>query len=747
MADVNKDSHEKSPAEVILHRKPYSEEDTDRMFEQLMVGDRYFKTDDEKSLVRKAYALARDVYHGQKRHTGDSFIYHLFDVMSIVVQDIGLDAMGAAAALLHEITFQTDYKKEDIANLFGEKIAVIVDSLVRIKGTSEYFKDMDPKVYENMIYGLTGDFRVILIKFADRLTNLRTLEVRSPESQYKVAYETMQIYVRLAHRIGLNKIKTELETLAFKYLNRKEYDEINSLMQLTENESKNYINKFSLPIIAKLVQNGIKFDVKGRPKSIYSIYQKMKKKHVTFDQVYDRFAIRIIFTPKDPAKEREECMNIVKIISEGLFVHPERTRDWITVPKENGYEAYHLTVYDEPNNRWVEIQIRSERMDEIAEYGFAAHWKYKGIKDKKEEFGDKLKLLKEKLEDPDNTNFDFMENFKLLLSDEISVYSPDGAVTTLPAGASVLDYAYINDPEKARNCIGAKVNHKMMSISTLLHSGDRVEPVTSKYTEPKPEWLGMVITKEAYDILKEQLHNYIKVDIAEGQNRLHNLFAKYKIRNENEVTTALMSEFGCLNKSELYQKISKQTIPMPDVENFVKKSVGNTIVRFWKLQFGGDKQQPTAKNGITNGDSDSVNYELAGCCNPMPGDETIGIMSDDKSCVFIHKKDCLYAATKIKEHPLSLIPVSWQTFNESSGVAKLTMEGFDQKGIAHKIITVVSQEFDLNLKTVNIETDGSSFSCMLEVYVRNQEHLEKLVNKLSSIKGVTNIMVEGEEIY
>ena len=238
MADVNIASQEKTPAEVILHRKPYTEEDTDRMFEQLLVGDRYFKTDDDKSLVRKAYALARDVYHGQKRHTGDSFIYHLFDVMSIVVQDIGLDAIGAAAALLHEITFQTDYKKEDIANLFGEKIAVIVDSLVRIKGTSEYFKDMDPKVYENMIYGLTGDFRVILIKFADRLTNLRTLEVRSPESQYKVAYETMQIYVRLAHRIGLNKIKTELETLAFKYLNRKEYDEINSLMQLTENESK-----------------------------------------------------------------------------------------------------------------------------------------------------------------------------------------------------------------------------------------------------------------------------------------------------------------------------------------------------------------------------------------------------------------------------------------------------------------------------------------------------------------------------
>nr|MCR5455384.1 TGS domain-containing protein [Bacteroidales bacterium] len=455
-----------------------------------------------------------------------------------------------------------------------------------------------------------------------------------------------------------------------------------------------------------------------------------------------KFAIRIIFSPSDPSKEREECMKIVNLIKEDYYAHPDRTRDWITVPKENGYEAYHLTVYDDDNKRWVEIQIRSERMDEIAEYGFAAHWKYKGIKDKKAEFDDKLKLLKDKLEDPSNTNFDFMENFKLLLSDEISVYSPDGAVTTLPAGASVLDYAYINDPEKARNCIGAKVNHKMMSISTLLHSGDRVEPVTSKYTEPKPEWLNMVITKEAYDILKEQLHNYIKIDIAEGQNILHNLFSKYKIRNESEVTAALMSEFGCLNKSELFQKISKQTIPLQNVENFVKKSVGNTIVRFWKLQFGGND-----KNDNNSNDSDSINYELAGCCNPMPGDETIGIMADDKSSVFIHKKDCLYAATKIKEQPLSLIPVSWKTIKESSSVAKLTMEGLDQKGIAHKIITVVSQEFDLNLKAINIETDGYCFSGMLEVYVRNQEHLEKLVTKLSDLNGIMNIMVEGEEIY
>ncbi|MBR6278646.1 MAG: bifunctional (p)ppGpp synthetase/guanosine-3',5'-bis(diphosphate) 3'-pyrophosphohydrolase [Bacteroidales bacterium] len=740
---------ELTPVEKVLHRKAYSEEDTDRMFEQLMVGDLYFKTPEDKALVRKAYALARDVYKGQKRQTGDSFIYHLFDVMSIVIQDIGLGTVGAVAGLLHEITFQTDYKKSDITNLFGEKIANIVDSLVRIKGTSEYFKDSEPEVYKKIILGLTNDIRIILIKLADRLTNLRTMEIKSRDSQFKVAYETMQIYVPLAHRLGLNKIKTELENLSFKYLNREEYAKIDSLMQISENESMRYINQFCLPIIAKLVQNGIKFDIKGRPKSIYSIYQKMQKKHVSFDEVYDKFAVRIIFTPADPEHEKQECMKIVKLLSEDYYIHPERTRDWITVPKENGYEAYHITVFDNKTKRWVEIQIRSERMNEIAEYGFASHWKYKGIKDKKAEFDDKLKLIKEKLEDPNTRNFDFLEDFKLLLSDEISVYSPEGNVTALPSGATVLDYAYFKDPQTAKSCIGAKVNHKMMSISTRLHNGDLVEPVTSNYTEPKPEWLNIVATQKAYNILKEQLHDFIKVEIAEGQKILNSLYTKYKVKNEKEITGNLMTEFSCLNKTDLYHKIFTNGIAANDLENAVKKAVGNTLVRFWKLQFGGASQEKSENDvrKFLKDDNGEVNYQLAECCNTLPGDDAVGIISDDKTCVYIHKKSCLYAQMKVKEQPLCLIPVSWKVSQEASGIAKINLEGVNRKGIAQKIITVISQELDLNLKMVHIETDDCSFSGQLEIFVRSQEHLEKLVNKLSTIEGILNIMVEGEEIY
>ncbi|MBP5501203.1 MAG: bifunctional (p)ppGpp synthetase/guanosine-3',5'-bis(diphosphate) 3'-pyrophosphohydrolase [Bacteroidales bacterium] len=736
---------EKTPAETVLHRKAFSEEDTDIMFERMLASDLYFPKESDKELVRKAYDVAKRVHHGQKRTTGDSFIYHLFDVMSIVVQDIGLGSTGAAGALLHEITFHTDLKIEDVRQMFGQQMAQIVDSLARIKGTSEYFKDSEPEVYKKIILGLTNDLRIILIKLADRLSNLRTLEIKSKDTQYQVAYETMQIYVTLAHRLGLNKIKTELEDLSFKFLNRKAYDEILAKLQLTENERKNFINKFSLQIIDKLSKNNIKFDIKGRPKSIFSIYQKMLKKKVTFDEVFDKFAIRIIFTPNNPDLEKEECLYIVKVISEDFYVHPERTRDWITMPKGNGYEAYHLTVFDEKSKAWVEIQIRSQRMDEIAEYGFAAHWKYKGISDKRKDFDDKLKILKQKLEAPNSVEFDFSQDFKFLISDEISVYSQDGRITTLPQGATVLDFAYYDNPEKASSCIGAKVNHKMVTIASRLQNGDLVEPVTSNRTKPKPEWLSIVHTEKAVEILKEQLHDFLRVEIAEGQRILHNLIQQYKIVNEIEVTNKLIRQFACLNKTDLLTKISNKTIQPDDLEQAVKKSAANTFVRFWRLQFGDNAETQRTDSDVSKyiiGENLENNYELADCCNPIPGDEAIGLIDRAKKTVFIHKKKCLYAVSKIKENPSLLIPVSWKMHKEMSGTAKLVFDGVDQKGIAQRIITTISQEVELNLKTIHIESDDTSFSGWIEVYVRTQTHINKLVKKLREISGILNVTVE-----
>ena len=733
---------EKTPAETVLHREAYSEEDTDVMFERMLATDLYFPKESDKELVRKAYDVAKRVHHGQKRTTGDSFIYHLFDVMSIVVQDIGLDSTGAAGALLHEITFHTDLKIEDVRQMFGPQIATIVDSLTRIKGTSEYFKDSEPEVYKKIIFGLTNDLRIILIKLADRLSNLRTLEIKPKDTQYQVAYETSQIYVTLAHRLGLNKIKTELENLSFKFLNRKAYDEILSKLQLTESERKKFINKFTLPIIAKLSKNNIKFDLKGRPKSIYSIYQKMQKKKVSFDEVFDKFAIRIIFTPHNPEREKEECLYIVKIISEDFYVHPERTRDWITIPKENGYEAYHLTVYDDKNKVWVEIQIRSQRMDEIAEYGFAAHWKYKGISDKRKDFDDKLKALKQKLESPNTVEFNFSEDFKFLTSDDISVYSQDGTITTLPQGATVLDYAYYADPEKASSCIGAKVNHKMVTIGTRLQNGDLVETVTSNRTKPKPEWLSIVHTDKAVEILKEQLHDFLKVEIAEGQRLLHNLIRKYRIINEIEVTNKLIQIFSCLTKTDLLTRISNQKITPEELEQQIKKFATSTFVRFWKLQFGDSNETQKSDSDVSKyiiGEDLENNYELADCCNPIPGDEALGLIDREKHTVFIHKQKCLYAVSKIRENPSLLIPVSWKTHRELSGTAKISFEGVDQKGIAQKIIMTISQEVELNLKTIHIESDDTSFSGWIEVYVRTQTHLDKLVKKLSEIDGILSL--------
>ena len=737
---------EKTPAETVLHRKAFSEEDTDVMFERMVESDLYFPTPEKKALVRKAYEVAKRVHHGQKRHTGDSFIYHLFDVMSIVVQDIGLGATGAAGALLHEITFHTEFKTEDIQQMFGQEMANIVDSLNRIKGTSEYFKDSEPEVYKRIILGLTNDLRIILIKLADRLANLRTLEIKPKDTQYQVAYETMQIYVSLAHRLGLNKIKTELENLSFRFLNRKAYDEISSKLLLSEAERKKFINKFTLPIIAKLSKNNIKFDLKGRPKSIYSIYQKMQKKKVSFDEVFDKFAIRIIFTPHNPDLEKEECLYIVKIISEDFYVHPERTRDWITMPTENGYEAYHLTVFDDINQVWVEIQIRSQRMDDIAEYGFAAHWKYKGITDKRKDFDDKLKALKQKLEAPESVEFDFSQDFKFLMSDEISVYSQDGTITTLPQGSTVLDFAYYVDPTKASSCIGAKVNHKMVTIASRLQNGDLVEPVTSNRTKPKPEWLSIVHTEKALGILKEQLHDYLRVEIAEGQRILHNLIRKYQITNEIEVTNQLIQQFKCLTKNDLLTNISNKKITPEALEQAVRKFSPNSFVRFWRLQFGVNNEENQRTDADVSrylaGQNLSGNYELADCCNPLPGDDAVGLIDREKNTVFIHKAKCLYAVSKIRENPGMLVPVSWKPHDELSGTARISFNGVDQKGMAQKIVTAVTAEVEINLKTIHIESDDTSFSGWIEVYVRTKNHLDKLERKLRELDGMLNLTVQ-----
>ncbi len=736
-------------SEKILHRKLYSEEETDELFYQTIENASALRKEEDKALVKKAYQVARTIHKGQKRQTGDSFIFHLYSVMKIVLEDIGLGATGAATALLHEITFQTDLRIEDINYMFGPKISSSIDSLTRIKGTSEHFRDSQPEVYKKIILGLADDITIILIKLADRLDNMRTLAIRTPEKQYQVAYETMQIYAPLAHRLGISRIKTELEDLSFKYINPKAYNEIVQKLQSTEDERKAYINKFTLPIIDKLMRNGIKFDIKGRPKSIYSIYHKITKKKVSFEEVYDKFAIRIIFTPQDPEKQKEECLKIVKLLSDDYYIHPERTRDWINVPKENGYQAYHITVYDAKNKCWVEIQIRSVQMDEIAEYGFAAHWKYKGIKDKKNQFDDQIKLLKQKLEDPQNTNFDFLENFKVLISDEISVYSPDGDITTLPSGSTVLDYVYYHNEETAGNTLGAKVNQKMMPISTRLKNGDLVAPVTSSKISPKPEWLHIAITPKARKALQKELDEYIKTGIAEGQKILHALIKKYNIEKENEVTNSLIKAYDCISRPELLQRIYSQKISQSDLEQSVKKFSTNKIVKFWKLQFGNSEKKDDSQNSIAeylNNVSDQANYGTAECCSPLPGDDAIGIIENDNT-IYIHKKNCLYATLKIQDNPRCLLPVKWKMQRELSGIAKITISGVDQKGVLQKIITIITQELNLNLKTIHIESDDINFNGFLEVYVRQQTHLEKLQQKLLDIKEIQTVMAVGEEIY
>lgn len=729
----------------VLNRKLYNESETEKLFFQFVQSGLYFKEKEDYDLVVKAWEVAKRVHKEQTRKTGDCFLYHLYNVMVIVTENIGLGTTGAVCALLHEISFQTEYKAEDIRNIFGEKVYNIIYSLEKIKGLGKYFQTKDNELYKKIIFSLSSDIRIILIKLADRLDNMRNLEIQTPAKRFEVAQETMGIFVPIAHRLGISKIKAELEELSFRYTNPKEYKEITTGLQISQSERKNFINKFTLPIIAKLIQNDIKFDIKGRLKSVYSIYQKMIKKKVTFDEVYDKFAIRIIFAEEDPDKEKDTCMKIVSVLKQDFDIHPDRTRDWINFPKDNGYMAYHVTVFDKKSRRWVEIQIRSERMDEIAEYGFAAHWKYKGIKDKKMEFDDKLKLLKEKLEDPQNQNFDFLEDFKLLMSDEISVYNKNGEVYTMPSGSTVLDYAFLTDSNQAIKIIGAKVNTKITPIDTILKNGDRVEIVTASKQTIKPEWLNIIHTKKAVEILKVFLGEIVENQIIEGQQKMHELLQKYKVSNEKQIMPLILNDLKLLTKKDLYSLIAQKKINISVVENAIKKHCGNRLMRFWNLSFGKDNHQENdedLKKYLANENIENVEYQIAPCCTPTPGeDEIIGVLNEEK-IVVIHKSNCLFARLKVKENARSLIPVKWNSSLEMSKVAKITIEGMEQQGIALKIINAISQELNLNLKTIHIESDDEMFTGYIEVHLRKENHLENLVNKISEIEGIYNIMVE-----
>ena len=712
-----------------------TEQDVDKDFYTFIRKCHRCKSEKNEKLITKAYLFAKEAHKGETRYSGDAFINHLVEVAKIVTGNIGLSLTSAVCALLHDVVSNTEYTIKDIEVSFNKEIATIVENLTKIKGTSNYFDIKKPEIYKRILISLSEDIRIIYIKIADRLHNMRTINSLDVEKRTKVANETLFVYAPLAHRLGLYLIKSELEDLAFKCLNRDAYNKIANRIDSTKKQNINYLNRFSLPIIAKLFKENFKFDIISRQKSIYSIYKKMQKKNINFDDIYDIFAVRIIISPRPQKTEQQECNEIFNYFFENYEIKLDRIRNWIYKPKDNGYEAIHVTVKGS-NNRWIEVQIRTERMNEIAEKGLSAHWKYKNIGTKNIEFNKKISKIKEKLENVDIKNFKYLSKLKLVFTDEIYVYTPQGRQIKLPYGASVLDFAFSVSRKLGTNCIGAEINNKLVvPIDYKIKTGDYIKILTSEKTIPKMKWLKFVKTDVAKKILLE-IFQIKKIDEKEkGERILESIYNKFNYNPNQDFIQMLVRYYKLGNKQELYYKIGTHQIRNIEIENIIKKKLRWSLRNFIKPQF--TNIFTTNQKILTINDD---NYKIAKCCSPIPGDEVLGI-KDQNDIITIHKKACRKMYDLVATNKQKMYPLTWQLYKAKSFQTSLRIEADNKIGILNKITTVMTKDMEVNIKSIHFESTENEtiFSGWIEIYVLNKKHLKNIINKLYNIKGINNV--------
>ena len=720
-------------------------------FQELLNG--YLNSNHRKKveIIERAFKFAKEAHKGIRRRSGEPYILHPIAVARIVSQEIGLGSTSICSALLHDVVEDTEYTIEDIENHFGKKIASIVDGLTKISGG--IFGDQASAQAENfrrLLLTMSEDIRVILIKMADRLHNMRTLGSMLPSKQYKIAGETLYIYAPLAHRLGLFAIKTELEDLAFKYEHPDAYNQIKQKIAETEESRQQIYNNFAKPIVAKLKELGFDFEMKARVKSIYSIWNKMEAKHIPFEEVYDLYAVRIIFKCPNEADEKKECWTIYSVITDIYKLHPERTRDWVSRPKANGYKALHLTVMG-PDGNWIEVQIRSEKMDEIAERGFAAHWKYKvGNSDEESELDIWLKTIKDILEHPEPNAIDFLDTIKLnLFSTEIFVFTPKGELITLPKDATALDLAFTLHSDLGFHCIAAKVNHRLVPLSQKLHSGDQVEILTSKSQTPKEEWLNLVTTAKARSRLMTALRKDRRKIIAKGETQFKEYLENNHIENSNELVTKIVSALGLQNREELFFKIGNEEItPNENIKKIIKGKSINPFMKYLKLSFGNNskneppKEQQTQRpvidrkqTYILRDENGVKNYKVADCCCPIPGDDVLGYVEDDETVV-VHKRECPVAMRLKSSFGPRLVSTQWEASKSLSFPAKIEIQGIDRMGILNEITRVISNELMLDMRGLTIQANEGVFDGTVNIMVHDTQVVESLCNKLRKIKGV-----------
>ena len=715
-------------------------------FDDLIKSLRKGTTEESVKMIRRAFEFAREAHQGVRRKSGEPYILHPLAVAKIAVKEIGLGTKSAVAALLHDVVEDTDYTVEDIANLFGPKIASLVDGLTKISEVMGSNTTKQAESFRKMILTLADDVRVILIKIADRLHNMRTLDSMPEHKQVKIASETLYIYAPLAHRMGLHTIKTELEDLSLKYENPVEYQELEKRIHDYRDEHTGLYQQFIAPIRERLTESGYHYDITARTKSVYSVWSKMQRRHISFEEIYDLLAVRIVFDPKDNQPEKWQCWNIYSLITDMYSPKPERIRDWVSVPKANGYEALHLTVMG-PGGKWIEVQIRSRRMDEIAEKGLAAHWKYKGDNAEASNEVDKwLAGIKEMLEQPGTDALEFLDEFKLnLFAKEIRVFTPKGEMRTLPKGASVLDFAYDIHTEIGNSCIGGKVNHKLVPMSHRLQSGDQVEVLTSDKQKPQSDWLDFIVTAKARNNILMVFRREKKEQIRIGTTMFEKLLEDMKLPFGAENLNKALLHLKLQHKDDLYVSLAKGHLDIEEVRKALKKKSENKFVKYWKLQFFKsdkdksvpDKEEEKGKviNDITDDASDFI---IAPCCNPIPGDDVVG-MKIDGDKITVHKRKCPEAIRLMSSYGDKIVPVKWVSHKIMSFLAVIKLNGIDSIGIVSDITMIISKESNVNMRTVHFETKDGIFEGMIHLYVHNTADLNNLMMKIASLKGVENV--------
>ena len=707
----------------------------------------------DKEMVRTAFEMSAEAHKTMRRKSGEPYILHPLAVAMICVEEIGLGVRSTICSLLHDTVEDTDISLEDVEREFGIEIVKIVDGLTKISNVIDTNTSQQAENFKKILLTLTDDPRVILIKLADRLHNMRTLDFMKKEKQLKVASETVWVYAPLAHRMGLYNIKTELEDLSMKYLESEAYKDIAKKLAETKRERTRYINEFIRPIKDKLIASGFDFDIYGRPKSIHSIWNKIKKKGVSFDEVYDLFAIRIILNSA-PEKEKEECWKVYSMITDEYNPSPERLRDWLSNPKNNGYEALHTTVIG-PEGKWVEIQIRTKRMNEIAEKGLAAHFKYKEGSSDEDRFDKWFGQIREVLSQDDTDSVNFLQDFKTsFLAEEIYVYTPKGEVKMLPTGSTALDFAFAIHSAIGSKCIGAKVHHKLVPISHKLRSGDQVEIITSNKQKPNKDWLNIVVTAKARSKIKDCLREEKRKIAEDGkyvlQKKLEGMGAAYSQVNIEE----LLQFYKLNSQLDLFYKIATKSIDLHELKDFNllgdKLEAPKPKVVITEINVTNPQQKVYSKKEseliIFGESSDKIQYQLAKCCNPIPGDDVFGFVSTGKGLI-IHRTSCPNAAQLLANYGHRVVKTKWAKNKEISFLTGLKILGMDDVGVVHKITNIISGDMKINIAGLTIESREGLFEGTIKVFVHDKEELEELVTRIKSLNGIQRVdRFDTEEI-